>query len=189
MLGLLESVERENAKSRTSVILPIIEDAAALLDARAIATASTRVFGLMCASEDLPTSMNAEPTTEFLRLPKLLVHFAAKAAGVRSFGLLRSIADFGDQKAVEAAIEEARSFGFEGATCVHPSVVPLLNRGFAPTPEQVAKATRLLAAAEEAKKKQLGAFLFEGKMADEPVVQRARNLLLRHEQLQARSQS
>jgi citrate lyase subunit beta/citryl-CoA lyase len=187
--AILDYVERESGKTTPTVIVAILEDPAAVCEARNIGSASPRVFGLMCASEDLPTSMNAEPTTEFLRFPKLLVHFAAKAAGVRSFGLMRAISDFGDLEAVNAAIAEARSFGFDGATCVHPNVVPLLNRGFAPTPEQVDKAVRLLAAAEDAKTKGQGAFLFEGKMADEPVLQRARNLLLRHEQLQARNKS
>jgi citrate lyase subunit beta/citryl-CoA lyase len=184
--AVLDAVERETGRTSKAVILALIEDANALFEARAIAAASPRVFGLACGGEDLPTLIGAEPTPEFLRFPKLMVHFAAKAAGVRSFGLLRTVADFRDLDAVAQAIDEARSFGFDGSTCIHPSLVPLLNEGFSPSPEQVAKAQRLLAASEEAKRQGLGAFIFEGKMADEPVVQRARSLLARYEQFQGR---
>jgi citrate lyase subunit beta / citryl-CoA lyase len=173
---LLDRLEREIGSTRQMKIVPVIEDPNAIFDARAIANVSRRVFGLIAGSEDLATAMNAEPTPDFLRLPKLLVHFAAKAASVMSFGLLRTIADFRDLTAVANAVEEARNLGFDGATCVHPSVVPVLNQGFSPTAQQLERAGRLIAASEEATRRGEGAFMFEGKMADKPVVERAKNL-------------
>ncbi len=157
----------------------MIEDAGALLDAKVIATATSRVFALVAGGEDLATALDAEPTPEVLYLPKLMVHLAAKAAGVRSFGLLRTVADYGDLDAVEKSARQARAFGFDGASCVHPSVVPILNRAFAPSEEQLNRARRLIAAAGDAKARGEGAFAFEGKMVDEPVVRRARALLAR----------
>jgi citrate lyase subunit beta / citryl-CoA lyase len=108
-----------------------------------------------------------------------MVHLAAKAAGVRSFGLLRSVADFRDVEGVKRAAREARDFGFDGATCVHPSLVPILNAAFSSAPEEVARARRLVAAFDAAQAAGRGAFVFEGKMIDEPVVARARALLAR----------
>jgi citrate lyase subunit beta / citryl-CoA lyase len=178
LAGLLEKVERSTGRPPTALV-PMIEDPGAVLDSRAIATASPRVFALVAGGEDLATSLDAEPTPEVLYLPKLLVHLAAKAAGVRSFGLLRTVADYGDLQAVDKSAQEARAFGFDGASCVHPSVVPILNRAFAPSPQMLDRAHRLLAAAEEAKARGEGAFAFEGKMVDEPVIQRARALLTR----------
>jgi citrate lyase subunit beta/citryl-CoA lyase len=176
LANLLDRVERETGSTGKTKIVPVIEDPNAIFDARAIAKSSPRVFALIAGSEDLATAMNAEPTPEFLRLPKLLVHFAAKAASVLSFGLLRTIADFGDLKAVASAAEEARAMGFDGATCVHPSVVPVLNQGFSPSAQQLERATRLIAASEDAMRRGEGAFMFEGKMVDKPVVERAKNL-------------
>jgi citrate lyase subunit beta/citryl-CoA lyase len=106
-------------------------------------------------------------------------HLAAKAAGVRSFGLLRTVADYADLDAVERSAHEARAFGFDGASCVHPSVVPILNRAFSPSAALVDHAHRLLAAAEQAKARGEGAFVFEDKMVDEPVIRRAQALLAR----------
>jgi citrate lyase subunit beta/citryl-CoA lyase len=60
---------------------------------------------------------------------------------------------------------------------VHPKVVPILNRAFSPSPEALDHARRLIAAAEQAKARGEGAFAFEGRMVDEPVIKRARALL------------
>jgi len=178
LAAVLEKLERSTGRSQVALV-PMIEDAGAVLDARAIASATPRVLGLVAGGEDLATALDAEPTPEVLYLPKLLVHLAAKAAGVRSFGLLRTVADYGDLAAVEKSAREARAFGFDGASCVHPSVVPILNRAFSPSREELDRASRLIAAAEEAKARGEGAFAFEGRMADEPVVKRARALLER----------
>lgn len=175
---LLEGLERSAGRPAT-VLVPMIEDAGAVLDARGIASATPRVFALVAGGEDLATSLDAEPTPEVLYLPKLMVHLAAKAAGVRSYGMLRTVADYGDLDAVEKSAREARAFGFDGASCVHPSVVPILNRAFSPSQDALDHARRLIAAAEEAKARGEGAFAFEGKMVDEPVVKRAQALLAR----------
>src|SRR6516225_1170992 len=136
---LLDGIER-SAGREPMAFVPMIEDAGAVLDARLIASATPRVFALMTGGEDLATSLDAEPTPAVLYLPKLLVHLAAKAAGVRSFGLLRTVADYGDLDAVERSAHEAAAFGFDGASCVHPSVVPILNRAFSPSAALVERA-------------------------------------------------
>ncbi|KOF20828.1 citrate lyase [Ensifer adhaerens] len=157
---------------------PLIEDPAGLLNAASVA-AGPRVFALSAGGEDLATSMGAQPTPEVLRMPKLMIHYAAKAAGVLSFGLLRSTADYADKTTLSAAISEAKDFGFDGATCIHPSVVPLLNEGFSPSEEELDRARRLIAAADAAAQAGIGAFTFEGKFVDLPIVTRARALLAR----------
>jgi citrate lyase subunit beta/citryl-CoA lyase len=130
-------------------------------------------MGLLVGSEDLATSLGATPVPDVLRPPKLMAHYAARAEGKLSFGLLRSVADYADLAALEAAAREARQHGFDGATCVHPSAVPILNAAFAPTPEEIAWAGRVLAAAQT----QRGAFVVDGRMVDAPVIARARAML------------
>jgi citrate lyase subunit beta / citryl-CoA lyase len=178
---LLDVTEREVGRERMGLV-PMLEDPGAVLDARAIAGASRRTFALVSGSEDMATAMGAEPTPEVLRLPKLLVHLAAKAAGLVSFGMLRTVADFKDAEAVAASAREARAFGFDGASCIHPSVVPILNAAFTPTAAELDRARRMVEAFEAAKAKGEGAFRFEDKMVDEPVVARARALLARANQ-------
>ncbi len=174
---LLEGVERATGRGQT-VLVPMIEDPGAVLDARVIAKAP-RVFAMLTGGEDLATALDAEPTPEVLQFPKLMVHFAAKAAGVRSWGLLRTVADYGDLAGIEQSARQARAFGFDGASCVHPAVVPILNRAFSASDEELTRARSILALYDEAKAKGLGAVEFEGRMIDEPVAQRARALLTR----------
>ena len=176
LANFLDSIERAIGRETMSVV-PMIEDPAAVLDARTIATASPRVFALVTGGEDLATALGGEPIPDVLRFPKLMVHLAAKAAGVRSFGLLRTVADYSDLAGIEASAREAWRHGFDGASCVHPAVVPILNRAFSPSPAELDRAQALVAAFEEAQAAGHGAFEFEGRMVDEPVVRRARALI------------
>jgi citrate lyase subunit beta/citryl-CoA lyase len=173
----LDKIERGRLDPKKTLLVPMIEDPGAVLDARTLASATTRTFGLITGGEDLATAMGAEPTPEVLRFPKLLVHLAAKAAGVLSFGLLRSVADYRDLDGIKRAAKEARDFGFDGASCVHPSIIAILNETFAPSAEEIDRATRMIAAYEESLAAGQGACVFEGKMIDVPVVARARAML------------
>src|SRR5262245_4855883 len=106
----LEPLEKDR---KPAVLAPMIEDPGAVLDARAIASATPRVFAMLTGGEDLATALGGEPTPEVLTVPKLLVHYAAKAAGVLSWGLLRTVADYSDLGAIEKAAREARAHGIE----------------------------------------------------------------------------
>ncbi len=174
----LAPLERQIGR-RPLRFVPLLEDPGAILDARAIAAADPRVLAIATGGEDLATEMDAEPSADMLRLPKLLVHLAAKAAGILSFGLLRSIADYGDPDAIAASAREARALGFDGASCIHPAVVPILNEAFSPTPAALDRAHRMVAAFDAAEAEGRGAFVFDGQMVDLPIVERARRLIAR----------
>lgn len=169
----------EHALQREPVkVVALVEDALGVLNAQALAQ-HPRVFAMTAGSEDLATSMGAAPIAAVLHLPKLLVHLAAKAYKRYSFGLLQSIVSYQDQDGMQAAIAEAQRFGFDGATCIHPSIVSFLNDGFSPSEEDIAFAERLLAAAEKQTAQGIGAFNFEGEFVDAPIIQRAQQLLQR----------
>ena len=174
LAGTLREVEHEVGRPTTCFVAQI-EDPAAVLDARSIAK-HLRVVGLMTGGEDLATATGAEPTPEVLRFPKLLVHYAAKAEQKMSLGLLRSVTDYSDLEGIAAAAREARAHGFDGATCIHPSAVPILNDAFSPSAADVAWAERVVAAAHG---QTAGAFSLDGKMVDAPVIARALLMLER----------
>ena len=171
LAGTLRAEEAKLGRAAMS-FLALIEGAAALLDARSIA-ANHRVIGLLLGSEDLATELGATPTPDVLRYPKLLLHYAAKAEGKLSFGLLQSSADYTDLEALAAAAAEAKAHGFDGATCVHPSAVAVLNAGFSPSEAERNWADRVIAAAAE----HPGAFQLDGKMVDAPIIARARKIV------------
>lgn len=172
--SLAGALRAEEARLNRAPIpfVAMIEDPAALLDARAIARVQ-RVMALSFGAEDFTALTGGTPTPEVLRHPKLMVHYAAKAEGKLSLGLLQSIADYADLEALATAAREARAHGFDGATCIHPSAVSILNEAFAPSEAERDWATRVLAAAEAG----AAAFTLDGRMVDAPVVARAKRIL------------
>jgi citrate lyase subunit beta/citryl-CoA lyase len=171
LAGTLRPVEAELARPATPFVA-MIEDPAAMLDARSLARVQ-RVMALSFGAEDFTAVTGGTPTPDVLRHPKLTVHYAAKAEGKLSFGLLQSIADYADLDALAAAAREAKAHGFDGATCIHPSGVPILNEGFAPTDAERGWATRVLDAAKSSD----AAFTLDSRMVDAPVLARARRIL------------
>lgn len=176
LTGTLRGIEAEVGRKGVC-FLALIEDPAGFYVARDIARLQ-RVIGLMLGGEDFANALGAQPLPEVLRGPKLLVHYAAKAENKLSLGILRSIADYNDIEGLTAAAREARMHGFDGATCVHPSIVPILNEAFRATPEEIAWAERVVAAAHG---ETAGAFVLDGKMIDAPVIARALLILERAE--------
>ena len=157
----------------------LVESAAGLLHAEAIARADVRNVALELGGEDFALSTGMVPDAETLALPKQMALYAARAAGLMPLGILGSIADYADLDAYRATVERSRRFGFEGAACIHPSNVSVLNDVFTPSPAQAAHARRLVDAYADARRAGSGAVSVDGKMVDVPVVERAHKLLAR----------
>ena len=179
IIEVLADVEREAGSKHETKLIVLLEHPAAVLIAADIISAHPRVIGAGAGGEDLATAMDAEAGPEALRMPKLLVHLATKAAGRLSFGLMGTVADYSDKDGIRAMISEARRHGFDGASCIHPSVVPLLNDGFSPSPDEIAEARRIVETFDAAESEGRGAISLDGKMIDLPVAERARRLLAR----------
>jgi len=171
-LGRLLDTEEADLGRPATPFVAMIEHPAAMFDARDLARVP-RVLALSFGAEDFTAVTGGTPTPDVLRYPKLMVHYAAKAEGKLSLGLLQSIADYSDLDAMTAAAREARAHGFDGATCIHPSAVAILNDGFAPTDAERDWATRVLATAPQSD----AAFELDGRMVDAPVLARARRIL------------
>lgn len=67
--------------------------------------------------------------------------------------------------------------GFTGKQVIHPSQVPVVNTAYAPSQNTVKWATDMIEAFEEHQKSGQGAFVFDGKMIDMPLVLQARNIM------------
>ena len=102
---------------------------------------------------------------------------ACAAAGIMPMGVIGSIANYRDIEGYKHAIARSRRFGFRGASCIHPDIVPLLNDGFAPAPAEIAAAEAIVAAFEQAKREGRGSLSVDGRMIDIPVVMRAQKTL------------
>lgn len=183
----VEALETDRGMAPGAVRLVVmVESPAALFRAAEIAAAHPRNAAAFLGGEDFAAAAGFEPDPETLFLPKIWVLFAARAAGIMPLGMIGTVADYGDLDAVRETVRRSRRFGFEGASCIHPIVVPVLNEEMAPSAEEVASARRIVEAYRAAEKEGLGAIAVDGKMVDVPVAERAEALLRRHAAIEAR---
>ena len=158
-----------------------VETPAGLLATRELATVSPRVRSMSVGVEDYCLALGVEPSpegTELLYAVSFLVTIC-KAVGIEATGLVGSIAGFRDLATFEAAAERARQLGCEGAGCIHPDQVTVLNRVFTPDPEKAEYARRVVEAFEEGVRKGTASVSLDGKMVDVPVYKRALVILER----------
>jgi citrate lyase subunit beta / citryl-CoA lyase len=162
-----------------TLLIAQIEDVCALPQLDAIAACSARLLAMTLGSEDFALSAGIEPCPEALLMPNQLLSFACRRAGILAFGFPASIANYLQLGELQAAVRLARKLGFAGAFCIHPTQIGILNEGFSPSEAEVAWAKGLLAANARALQVGRGAFEYQGRMIDAPVLERARGLLRR----------
>jgi citrate lyase subunit beta/citryl-CoA lyase len=155
-------------------LMAAIESASGVVNAVAIAKASPRMVAIAIAGFDYLVDMHtrrsngSEPELFYARAAVL---HAARAAGLSAYDVVYGNIDDDEGFLREVAI--AKDLGFDGKSLIHPKQVELLHQAYAPTQKEVEYANRVIAAAEEAHRKGLGAVALDGKMVDPPVIEEA----------------
>lgn len=155
----------------------MIETPKGFLHAEAIASASPRIAALVMGTADLAKDLRAQETKD--RAPLLpalgLGLLAARAYGLAALDGIH--ADLDDDAGFESSCRQGRALGFDGKSLIHPKTIAVANRIFAPSPEELAHAKRLIAAHEEAVAKGSGVTLVDGRLVERLHVEEARRLL------------
>ena len=115
-----------------------------------------------------------------LYVPNVMAVAAARRAGITPIGFVGSVADYVDEEAYRLRVQRARRLGFEGAFCIHPKQVPIVNAAFSPDAEEVAHAEALVSEFDRQLAAGRAAFAFKGRMVDLPMVEQARLVVARH---------
>jgi len=181
-----ELEEQRGMKIGHTRFLVMIETTDAFSRIDEIPRASPRVAAMNIGGEDFALDMNAQPDGDVLLHPKQRMIIAARAAGVMPLGFIGTVADFSDWDAFRAMVRRARRFGFDGAGCIHPGQVKIVNEEYTPSAEEVAYARKVVQMDKEAQAAGRGSFQIEGKMIDIPVVVRAQKLIKRFDAIKAR---
>jgi citrate lyase subunit beta / citryl-CoA lyase len=157
---------------------PILESAAAVLGARALADLP-RVVRLQLGEADLRADLGVDPGPEELELlwARSQVVLASAAAGIGPpLGPVST--EIRDLAALRRSTEALRRLGFHGRACVHPAQLPAVNEVFTPSAEELARARALV---ERFERSSSGVVLDErGRMVDEAVIRQARRVLATH---------
>jgi citrate lyase subunit beta/citryl-CoA lyase len=122
----------------------MVETPLGVLHAERVAGAGPRLAGLIMGTSDLAKDLHASHTLE--RIPMLtslsLCLLAARAFGVAIVDGVQL--DLQDAEGFARACRQGAELGFDGKTLIHPSQIEPANRAFAPTPQSVEAARRVL---------------------------------------------
>ena len=177
---------KRGMKAGRTKFITMIETADAFTRIDEIPRASPRVAAMNIGGEDFALDLNAEPDEDVLLAPKQRMIIAARAAGVMPLGFIGTVADFSDWEKFRLMVRRSRRFGFDGAGCIHPGQVTIVNEEYSPGAEEVAYARKVIQLDQEAAAAGRGSFQIDGKMIDIPVVVRAERLIRRYEAVKQR---
>ena len=169
-----EALDTASNKRSDIRILANIETPLALHNAAGIAAAHRKVWGLQLGLGDL-----FEPLG-IARYDAQNVHatmFALRMASARTGCIVydSAYADVANVDGYRQEALQAKTLGFLGKTCIHPSQINVANEVFSPTTEEIAWAEKVVSAAAENDVN--GAYLVDGKMIDAPFVARAQSII------------
>jgi citrate lyase subunit beta/citryl-CoA lyase len=172
--ALLDALEYEAGLERFAIgTIAVIESPRALERIVSIAD-GPRLIGLSLGSEDFALSLGRPPSALSLGLAAQTVAYAAAGRGIMGIGMAAGIANFTDLDAFEVEARRAHGMGLTGAMCIHPNQVGVLNTCFGHSEAEIADARAILAAWDN---RTDGVVSHDGRMIDQPVVERARRLL------------
>ncbi|KRE61175.1 CoA ester lyase [Nostocoides sp. Soil756] len=182
--SLVAAMERHGAPDHTW-LWAMVETPAAVLDARAIATASDRLAVLVLGTNDLVKELRARfvPGRGPLLTSLSLVVLAARAAGV---AVLDGV--YNDVRDLEGFVLECRQgvdLGFDGKTLIHPDQVEPCNTAFAPSAAEVEEARGVVEAWTAAGG--AGVVTHAGRMVEHLHVEVARRVLAMDDAVRPRS--
>jgi citrate lyase beta subunit len=134
---------------------------------------------LMLGGADLSSELGCAFDWDGLAWARARLVNAARSAGVQAWDVPHV-----DVRNLDALAEETRRvarLGFDAKAAIHPAQVPVIHAALAPSDDEVAWARALLQALSQRDTGDAspGAFLFEGRMVDAPVLEKARRVLAR----------
>ena len=150
-----------------------IETARGLVEAERIAAAGHPLEALVLGPADLAASLGipvlgiGEGTTDYA-LARVVA--AARAFGLQPVDGPHALLD--DEEGLVASARRALAHGYDGKWVIHPSQIGPVNAVFTPSPEEIERARRILAASDRAAR-------FEGELVDAVSRRLAESLLRR----------
>ncbi len=169
----IDTLKKEYQIDHPVWLMPIIESAKGVMHAYEIASAADNVVSLAIGLEDYTADIGTRRTNrgDESFFARSMVVNAARAAGIQPIDSVFS--DVSDMEALAKNVQTSKGLGFDGMGCIHPRQIAVIHENFAPAPEEIEKAKKIVKAFKEAEAKGLGVVSLGSKMIDPPVVKRA----------------
>jgi citrate lyase beta subunit len=150
----------------------LVETPLGIENLAAIGRAGGKLGALMLGGADLSAELDAQFTWDGLLSARGRLVNAAKAAGLQAWDVPN--VDLSSDEGLASETRKALALGFGCKTAIHPQQIKTIHAAFTPTPAEIEWATVLLQAVPEGQGS--GAFLFQGKMVDAPLLKKARRI-------------
>jgi citrate lyase subunit beta / citryl-CoA lyase len=178
--GRLDELERAaGAPAGGVAILAMAETARGVLAAREIAESSPRLRTFIFGPADLGGELGVEPTAEGMEhiYARSAIVLAARAAG-KEGPVDGPHLKLDDDEGCALSSAWARRLGFQGKVVLHPRQLPIAAAAFAADEHELAWAREVDRAFAQAEATGISSLkLPDGTFVDEPVAQRARDIL------------
>ena len=173
----IEKVEKEIGCVGRTKIMAAIESALGVVNAYAIATASSRMMGIALGAEDYCANLKTQRTPEGIELllARQTIVVAARAAGIDCIDTVFS--NLNDMEGFRREVELIKKLGFDGKSIINPRQIEIVNEVFTPSQKDIDKAVAIVEALHEAARRGSGVIALNGKMIDKPVVIRAQHTI------------
>jgi citrate lyase subunit beta/citryl-CoA lyase len=173
LLPKVESAADIRAAKGPHPIWAMIETPLGVLNVAAIAAGGIACLAL--GTNDLLKAMRAQPLPDRRNLWAALsaTVLAARAHGASVID--GTYNDIADDVGFAESCSQGRAFGFDGKTLIHPGQIESCNRIFAPSPEELVQARRILEAF--AKNPGKGAIALDGRMIERLHAEEATRIL------------
>ena len=165
----LQAIERQLVAYhhlRKLSVWAMVETPAAILNIASISAAGGRLAAFVMGTNDLIKEIRGMHTQDRLNLAAAL-SLSVLAARANGLAVIDGVYnDIANADGFKASCEQARAFGFDGKTLIHPSQVEPCNAVFAPSAEEVEAARKIIAAFELPENRGKGAIRLDGRMVE-----------------------
>jgi citrate lyase subunit beta/citryl-CoA lyase len=163
---LSDAATRLAGRRSEMALWAMVETPLAILNLAAIASAGGRLACLVMGTNDLIKELRGHHTPDRMNLAGAL-GLSVAAARAYSLAVIDGVFnDIDDGAAFARCCQQARAFGFDGKTLIHPSQIDPCNEIFAPSPAEVEQARRILAAFDLPENRDKGAIALDGRMVE-----------------------
>jgi len=165
----------------------MIETPLGVLNAAAIAGSSLRLAGLILGTSDLAKDLRAahEPGRQPLLTALGLCLLAGRAHGLAVIDGVHL--DLEDEAGFAESCRQGAALGFDGKSLIHPKTIAAANAAFAPSPQAVEMALRVIAAHAAALAAGQGVTVVDGRLVEALHVSEAERLVALHRAIAERS--
>jgi citrate lyase subunit beta/citryl-CoA lyase len=147
-------------------IWAMVETPVAILNVGAIAAAGGRLACFVMGTNDLVKEIGGFHTQDRANLSAALSLSVLAARASRIAVIDGVYNDIQNEAGFKATCEQAKSFGFDGKTLIHPSQIEPCNTVFAPSKDEVQAARKLITAFELPENRGKGAIKLDGRMVE-----------------------